>query len=59
MSKKITWDDVYKDFKIVYPNFSKEAIHWHPHSYSTIKIYFTDGRKMLYDYDVHTGRFTT
>ena len=48
---KFTWDKVYKDFRLRFPNLSKEAVHWHPYNYATIKIYFKDGRAASYNVD--------
>ena len=50
MSKKITWDVVYKDFRLRHPNLSKAVTYWCPHDYVTIKLYFEDGRIGTYNY---------
>lgn len=50
-AEKITWFDIYSDFKRRFPTMSKDAPDFQPHSYATIKLYFTDGRRMLYNYD--------
>lgn len=57
MSKKLTWDAVYQDFKKVYPNFSKTAVHYEPYGYATILIYLDDGKKGTYDYMMHKFTF--
>lgn len=49
MSKKITWADIYKDFRQRLPTLSKQAIEYRPHDYMTIIVYLKDGSKMLYD----------
>lgn len=51
MSTKTTWKDVYERFKLTYPRLCKTAVHWHPHSFGTILIYFEDGRKATFNYD--------
>ena len=50
MSKKITWDEVYKDFKSRHPNMRKEVVHWQPYDYATIVLYFADGSKGTYNF---------
>ena len=50
MREKITWDDIYKDFKIRLPNLSKIATYWKPRGYLSITVHFEDGSKMAYDY---------
>jgi hypothetical protein len=50
MRKKITWNDVYKDFKIRLPNLSKKVTYWKPRDYLSITVYFEDGSQMVYDY---------
>jgi hypothetical protein len=57
MTSKITWADVYKDFRSRYPRLKKKAVHYRPHNYLTILLIFDDGKKMLYDYMTHTGTF--
>ena len=56
MSKKITWKKVYDKFKLKFPNLRKEVLHWSPHDYETIKLYFIDGRMATYEYTAN--RFT-
>lgn len=50
MRKKITWLDIYNDFKVRLPNLSKGAVHYQPNGYLSILIFFADGSKMVYDY---------
>lgn len=50
MSKKITWQDIYNDFKARLPNLSKEAIEYRPYGYLSILIFFTDGSQLVYDF---------
>lgn len=51
MSKKITWNNIYKDLKKHFPNTYKRTTYWHPHDYATIEIYLEDGSKALYNFD--------
>lgn len=51
MADKVTWNDVYKDFKKRYPKKGKEVLGFQPHSYATIRLIFPDGIRMLYNYD--------
>lgn len=58
MSGKITWYDIYKDFKNTYSVLGKEAIQYRPHNFLTIKIWFKDGRIGLYNFMRKELKFT-
>lgn len=49
MSKKITWTDIYKDFKSRLPALSSQAVNYYPHDFMTITVSLKDGSKLLYD----------
>lgn len=49
MSRKITWADIYKDFRQRLPTLSKLAVEYRPHDFMTIAVYLRDGKKVLYD----------
>ena len=49
MSKKVTWTDIYKDFRTRLPTLSKMAVDYRPYDYMTIAVYLKDGTKILYD----------
>lgn len=49
--KKVKWKDVYEEFKQLYPNLSKMVMHYEPYSFATIKLFLSDGARMLYDCD--------
>lgn len=55
MNEKITWDDVYKDFKTRHPRLSKDVCDYRPYAYLQIQIWFKNDRKMIYDYMTHRG----
>ena len=57
MDNKITWSDIYSDFKQRYPRMSKSAIHYQPSDYLKILVTFQDGMKMLYDYNRSSGKY--
>lgn len=57
MAKKITWDDIYKDFRSRHPNLRKMVTYWHPCDYATIMLYFEDGRKGTYNFIEQKARF--
>lgn len=57
VKRKITWSDIFKDFKDRHPNLKTKAIDYRPSDYLTIMIIFSDGMKMEYDYFTHTGKF--
>lgn len=45
----MTWDNLYKNFKTLYPRLSKSSVYFRPSGYMQILIYFKDGMKMIYD----------
>lgn len=47
--RKVTWKEVYDNFKSVYPNLSKGAVNFRPYNYMSILVYFENGNKILYD----------
>lgn len=47
---KITWDEIYKEFKLKFPRLGKEAIYYRPANYLTIDICLNGNRKVQYDY---------
>ena len=47
--KKVTWSDIYKEFRQRHPNLRKEATGYSPYDFMKILIYFKDGRNMIYD----------
>ena len=50
--KKITWDEVYEDFRKRHLEIpSNEIKDWKPYGYATIKIIYSDGEAQIYDYD--------
>lgn len=51
--RKITWDDMYKDFKIKFPTRSKGVMGFKPHDVGVILLYFPEGKKMLFNH--YTG----
>lgn len=46
---KVSWQDVYDNFKSVYPKLSKMSVRFMPYDYMTIAVYLSDGTKMIYD----------
>lgn len=56
--EKVTFTDVYKDFKARLPNLSKGVSYWQPNGYLSIRIFFRDGSQMVYDYLYKKGVFT-
>lgn len=46
---KVSWQDVYNNFKLVYPNISRMSLRFVPYGYMTIAVYLSDGTKMIYD----------
>ena len=49
MGDKITWKELYSEFRKTYPTLSKLAVWYRPQDWMTILIYFSDGTKIKYD----------
>lgn len=47
--RKVTWKDIFENFKSVYPRLSKEAQDYRPYNYMSIIIYLEDGSRVVYD----------
>ena len=48
---KLTWNDVYKDFRKLHPTLAKKVLGFEPHSYATILLIFPDRERATYNYD--------
>ena len=57
VKRKVTWSDIFDDFKMRHPTLKSKAVYYQPHDYLKILIRFSDGMKMEYDYFTHTGKF--
>lgn len=57
MASKITWAEVYKDFKSKFPRLKNEVIHYQPYNYLKIILTLKDGKKMVYDYMTRSCEF--
>lgn len=55
--RKVTWKDVYEDFKRRFPRRRSEVLHWHPYDVGTILLYFEKGVRARYEYDRHELKF--
>ncbi len=53
---KITWNDIYDEFRKKFPKRSKAAVRYAPYGYMSIMVYFSDGSKMVYDSMAGRGR---
>ncbi len=40
---KITWNDIYDEFRKKFPKRSKAAVRYAPYGYMSIMVYFSDG----------------
>ena len=47
--RKVTWKDIFENFKSVYPRLSKAAQDYRPYNYMSIVIYLEDGSRVVYD----------
>ena len=45
VKRKVTWKDIFNNFKFVYPRLSKEAQDYRPYNYMSIVVYLADGTK--------------
>ncbi len=59
MSKRITWDDIYKDFAARLPTLYKMAADYCPQDYMTIVVRLKDGTRVTYDALQKRAWFTT
>lgn len=57
MDGKLTFSDVYKDFKNRHPRLKKQVVDWKPHNAYQIKIWLNDGKTLIYDYYYHEAKF--
>lgn len=55
MSRKITWDMIYKDFRSRHPRLRKTVTGYYPYNFLKIEIRFADQAVMIYDYMEHKG----
>lgn len=46
---KVTWKDIFNNFKSVYPRLSKEVRDYRPYNYMSIVVHLEDGTKVIYD----------
>lgn len=49
VKRKVTWKDIFNNFKSVYPRLSKEAWDYCPYNYMSIVVHLEDGTKVIYD----------
>ena len=48
---KVTWRDVYNDYKKHHPKASKKCLGFDPYGFATILLIFPDRVRMTYNYD--------
>ena len=53
---KVTWKDVFDDFKQRHPRLSKTVLRWFPSDVGEITVILMGGDQIVYDYDSHMGR---
>lgn len=49
MAKKITWGDIYKEFRMKHPRLKNEVMDHRPYDFMTIILTLKDGTKMTYN----------
>ena len=49
IKRKVTWKDIFNNFKSIYPRLSKEAQDYRPYNYMSIVVHLEDGTKVIYD----------
>lgn len=57
LNEKVTYEDIYKDFKRRHPHLSLDAVWWEPADILRIDIFMKDGSTIRYDYTDHRGCF--
>lgn len=57
MHKKVTWDEIYADFRRRHPTLKMMVIDWKPCGWMCIELELKDGRKMKYDGYEHIAKF--
>ena len=48
---KITWNDIFNDFKLKHPEMAENVVKFRPFAYHEILIFYEDGKKFTYSYD--------
>lgn len=54
--ERITWDVIFQDYKKRHSKKAKEVLHYCPHSFATILLYFPNRCRALYNYDTKEFR---
>ena len=57
MTKRITWNQIYRDFEKRHPRLSKHVLRYTPFGYLQIMVYMDDGAKISYDFFTSSGKF--
>lgn len=50
-TNKVTWKDVFEDYKKRHPRASKKCLGFDPYGFATILLLFPDRVRMTYNYD--------
>lgn len=48
---KVTWADVYEEFRSRHPRLSKQVLRYEPYDFATILLIFFDRSRMTYNCD--------
>lgn len=57
MEKRVTWDDIYNEFRKNHPTLSKLVSSWRPIDCGMIEIKLKEGDAVIYDYYMHQAKF--
>lgn len=57
VAKKVTWGDIYKQFRATHPRLKNEVMDYRPYDFMTIILWFKDGSKMTYNGMTEECRF--
>lgn len=57
MYTKLTWLDIFQDFKQRYPRLGADAKSYEPNEVAQIRIHCNDGSSLIYNYFGHTLYF--
>lgn len=54
---KVTWHDIYMDFRRRHPTLAKSICYWAPYGYAQVLIRLKNGDELVHDHDEHIAKF--
>ena len=49
VKRKVTWKDIFDNFKTLYPTLARRIADYRPHDYMSIIVWLDDGTAVIYD----------